>query len=164
MVFGLSLHTFTILHVIITLIAVVSGVVVVVGMLGARRLRGWTALYLVTIILTNVTGFMFPISGFTPGLGVGVVSLVLLALALYALYARHLSGHWRWVFVATAVAALYLDVFVLIVQLFGKVPSLHALAPTGSEPPFVVTQTAALAIFLVLGIAAAMRFRPVAAI
>ena len=160
MIFGLSVQAFTVVHVIITLIALFSGFVVVCGMLGARRLRGWTALFLVTIILTSVTGFMFPINGFTPALGTGIVSLAILALALFALYVKRLNGSWRWIYVVTAVTALYFDVLVLIVQLFQKVPTLRALAPTQSEPPFLFAQGVAVIFFLILGIAASKRFRP----
>jgi hypothetical protein len=162
MIIGLSIHIFTLLHVAITLVAIASGLIVLFGMLGAHRLPGWTALFLATTILTSVTGFMFPIHGFTPALGVGMVSLVVLAITLLALYSKHLTGAWRWIYVATAVTALWFNVFVLIVQSFQKVPALHALAPTQSEPPFLITQGAALAAFLVLGILAALKFRPAA--
>ena len=160
MIIGLSVHNFTLLHVAITLVAIASGVVVLFGMLGAQRLPGWTALFLVTTILTSVTGFMFPIQGFTPALGVGIISMVILAIALLALYSRRLAGAWRWVYVATAVTALWFNVFVLIAQSFQKISALQALAPTQSEPPFVIAQGVALAAFLVLGILAALRFRP----
>jgi len=160
MIIGLSIQNFTLLHVAITLIAIASGLIVLFGMLGAHRLPGWTALFLVTTILTSVTGFMFPIHGFTPALGVGVISMVILAIALLALYSKHLAGPWRWIYVATAVTALWFNVFVLIVQSFQKLSTLQALAPTQSEPPFLVAQGVALAVFLVLGILAAARFRP----
>jgi hypothetical protein len=160
MIVGLSIHTFTIIHVIISLVAIASGIVVLIGMLGAHRLSGWTALFLVTTILTSVTGFMFPIHGFTPALGTGIVSLVVLGVALIALYAKHLAGSWRWIYVTAAATALYFNVLVLIVQSFQKVPALHALAPTQSEPPFLISQGVALVAFLVLGFIAASRFRP----
>ena len=162
MIIGLSIHNFTLLHVAITLVAIASGLIVLFGMLGAHRLPGRTALFLATTVLTSVTGFMFPIHGFTPALGVGIVSLVVLAIALLALYGKHLTAAWRWIYVATAVIALWFNVFVLIVQSFQKVPALHALAPTQSEPPFLIAQGVALAAFLVLGIMAGLRFRPVA--
>ena len=162
MIIGLSIHNFTLLHVAITLVAIASGLIVLFGMLGAHRLPGWTALFLVTTILTSVTGFMFPINGFTPALGVGAVSLVILAIALLALYGKHLAGAWRWIYVATAVTALWFNVFVLIVQSFQKIPVLQTLAPTQSEPPFLIAQGVVLAVFLVLGILAAWRFRPAA--
>ena len=160
MIAGLSIENFTILHVAISLIAIVSGLVVLFGMLGARRLPSWTALFLVTTILTSVTGFMFPINGLTPAIVVGLMSIVILAIALMALYVKHLSGAWRWIYVTTALAALYFNVFVLIVQSFQKVPALQKLAPTQSEPPFSVTQGVVLVAFLVLGTMAARRFRP----
>lgn len=164
MVIGLSIHIFTIVHVGITLVAIASGLVVLFGMLGAQRLPAWTALFLVTTILTSVTGFMFPIHGFTPGLGIGAVSMLVLAVALIALYAKHLVRSWRWIYVATAVSALYFNVLVLIVQSFQKVPTLNTLAPTQSEPPFLIAQGVALMAFLFLGIAAVFRFRPAPAI
>ncbi len=160
MIIGLSIQNFTLLHVAITLVAIASGMIVLFGMLGAHRLPGWTALFLVTTILTSVTGFMFPIHGFTPALGVGTISLVILAIALLALYSKHLAGSWRWIYVATAVTALWFNVFVLIAQSFQKLPALQALAPTQSEPPFLIAQGVALAAFLVLGVLAASRFRP----
>ena len=159
MIAGLSIENFTILHVSISLIAIVSGLVVLFGMLGARRLPSWTALFLVTTILTSVTGFMFPINGLTPAIVVGLMSIVILAIALMALYVKHLSGAWRWIYVTTALAALCFNVFVLIVQSFQKVPALQKLAPTQSEPPFSVTQGVVLVALLVLGTMAARRFR-----
>src|SRR5512140_3108559 len=158
MIIGLSIDNFTLLHVAITLIAIVSGFIVLFGMLGAHRLPGWTVLFLVTTILTSVTGFMFPIHGFTPALGVGIISMVILAVALLALYSKHLAGPWRWIYVAATVSALWFNVFVLIVQSFQKLSVLHALAPTQSEPPFLIAQGVALAAFLVLGIMASVRF------
>ncbi|HEX9070741.1 MAG TPA: hypothetical protein VF852_02190 [Pseudolabrys sp.] len=164
MVVGLSIHIFTIVHVGITLVAIASGLVVLFGMLGAHRLPAWTALFLLTTILTSVTGFMFPIHGFTPALGVGAVSMLVLAVALIALYAKRLVGSWRWIYVVAAVAALYFNVLVLIVQSFQKVPTLNTLAPTQSEPPFLIAQGVALMALLFLGIAAVFRFRPAPAI
>jgi hypothetical protein len=160
MILGLSVANFTVLHVIISLIAIVSGLVVLFGMLGSHRLPGWTALFLIATILTSVTGFLFPIHGFTPALAVGAVSLVVLAVALIALYGRHLAGAWRWIYVVMAVTALWFNVFVLIAQSFLKVSLLHALAPNDDEPPFLIVQGLTLAIFVVLGILAAVRFRP----
>jgi hypothetical protein len=162
MILGLSIENFTTLHVAISLVAIASGLVVLVGMLRARRLPGWTALFLLTTVLTSVTGFMFPISGFTPAIGVGVVSMVILAVALAALYVKRLDRFWRWVYVTTALAALYFNVFVLIAQSFQKVPGLRTLAPTQSEPPFLIAQVAALIAFLVLGAMATRKFRPLA--
>jgi len=162
MIIGLSLQTFTTIHVIISLLAIASGIVVLIGMLGSHRMQGLTALFLITTILTSVTGFLFPIHGFTPGLGTGIVSVVLLAVALYGLYGKGLVGTWRWIYVACAVSALYLNVLVLIVQSFQKVPKLQVLAPTQSEPPFLITQSAALVVFLIVGVVAALKFHPAA--
>jgi len=159
MINGLLIHTFTIVHVVISLIAIVSGLVVVFGMLGAHRLPLWT-LFLVTTILTSVTGFMFPIHGFTPGLGTGAVSIAVLAVAVFALYLKHLTGAWRSTYVTAAVLALYLNVLVLIVQSFQKISLLHALSPTQSEPPFLMVQVGTLVAFVTIGIAAVSRFRP----
>jgi len=161
MIIGLSFHTFTIVHVAISLIAIVSGLVVVIGMLGAHRLPLWTWLFLVTTILTSVTGFMFPIHGFTPGLGTGAVSIAVLAVAVFALYLKHLTGAWRSTYVTAAVLALYLNVLVLIVQSFQKkISLLHALSPTQSEPPFLMAQVGTLVAFVAIGIAAVSRFHP----
>jgi hypothetical protein len=152
------LTTFTKVHVVISLIGIVAGFVVAFGLLTLRRLDVWTALFLVMTLLTSVTGFFFPFHGFTPAIGVGIVSLVVLALAIFARYVRKLAGAWRWIYVVAAMLALYLNVFVLIVQLFQKVPALKALAPTQAEPPFLVTQLSALVIFVVLTVFAATRF------
>ncbi len=154
---GLTIYTNV--HVAISLVAIASGFIVLFGLLAGRRLDGWTAFFLATTVATSVTGFGFPIHGFTPGLGIGVVSLLVLAVAIYARYARHLAGVWRRVYVGGAVIALYLNFLVLIVQSFQKVPPLKALAPTQSEPPFVLAQLVALAAFIALGILAATRFR-----
>jgi phosphoglycerol transferase MdoB-like AlkP superfamily enzyme len=160
MILGLSIAQFTLLHVIISIVAIASGIAVAVGMLGSHRMVGWTMVFLVTTILTSVTGFMFPIKGFTPAIGVGTILLLILLVTLIALYNRHLTGAWRWIYVSTAVIALWFNVFVLIAQSFQKVPSLKTLAPTGAEPPFLIVQGAALAVFVMLGIAAALKFRP----
>ena len=147
-------------HVVLSLIGIASGFIVLYGLLTGRALRCWTALFLATTILTSVTGFPLPPFGFDPPRAVGTLSLVLLAIAVLALYAFRLAGAWRWIYVATAVASLYLNVFVGVVQAFMKVPSLHALAPTQSEPPFAVTQGVVLLIFVALGILAAIGFHP----
>jgi hypothetical protein len=160
MILGMSIPSFTLLHVIITLIAIASGLVVVGGMFASHRLPGTTAVFLLTTVLTSVTGFLFPIRGFTPGLGVGIVSCVILAIALYAYYGKYLAGAWRWIYVVTAIAALYFNVVVLIVQSFQKVAALAALAPTQSDPPFVITQVVVMVIFILIGIFAAVKFRP----
>lgn len=160
MIAGLSIENFTTLHVAISLIGIVSGLIVLARMLRARSLPGWTALFLVTTILTSVTGFMFPINGLTPAIVVGLISIVILAIALMALYLKQLRGAWRWIYVVTALMALYFNVFVLIVQAFQKVPVLQKLAPTQSEPPFQIAQGVTLVAFLVLGTLAARKFRP----
>ena len=153
------MKTFTLIHVAISLVGILSGLVVMCGLLTAKRLDGWTRLFLVTTIATSATGFFFPFHGITPAIIVGIISLVLLAVAIIARYARHLAGVWRWIYVVTAMVALYLNVFVLIVQLFQKVPALKALAPTQSELPFAVAQLLTLALFFILTIFAALRFR-----
>jgi hypothetical protein len=163
MILGLSLSAFTTVHVIISLVAIAAGLVVVFGMLGNKRLPGWTAFFLLTTILTSVTGFMFPFDKLLPSHITGIISLVVLAIALLALYVFHLSGGWRWIYVVAAVAALYLNVFVAVVQSFLKVSFLTPLAPTQSEPPFLIAQLAVLAIFVVLGFLAVRRFHPAAA-
>ncbi len=156
------MNAFLVFHVALSLVGILTGFVVVFGLVGSKMCRGWTTVFLWTTLATSVTGFLFPIHGFTPALGTGIVSVIVLAFTFYALYAKKLFGGWRTVYVVTAVLAQYLNFFVLIVQSFLKVPALHALAPTGSEPPFAVTQGAALLFFIVVGIVAARKFHPVA--
>ena len=163
MILGMSLGAFTILHVAITLIAIGSGLIVVGGMLASDRLPVTTALFLFTTVLTSVTGFLFPIHGFTPALGVGIAACVILAVALFALYKERLAGPWRWIYVITAVVSLYLNVFVLVVQSFVKVAALNSLAPTQTEPPFAITQAVVLAIFILITLIAVIKFRPLKA-
>ena len=160
MVLGLSLSAFTTLHVVISLIGIASGLVVLYGMLASQRFPGWTALFLATTVLTSVTGLLFPFSSVTPAIIVAVLSLVLLTVALLALYVFQLAGGWRWVYVTTALASLYLNAFVGVVQAFQKLAFLQPLAPTQSEPPFAAAQLAVLAIFVGLGALAVRRFRP----
>jgi hypothetical protein len=157
MIFGMTAFTFV--HVVLSLIGIASGLAVAFGLLTANRLDGWTVLFLVTTVLTSLTGFLFPFTVFKPSYVVGVISLIALAIAIFARYGRHLTGAWRWIYVIAAVIALYLNVFVLIVQLFAKVPALKELAPTQSEPPFKITQLATLVLFILLGIFAVKRFR-----
>jgi hypothetical protein len=152
--------TFTLIHVALSLIGIVSGLMVALGLLGAKRLDGFTAIFLVTTVLTSVTGFFFPFHGVTPGIVVGIISLVMLAIAILARYIGHIAGAWRWIYVVTAMISLYLNVFVLVAQLFEHVPALHALDPTQSGPPFKITQLVVLVIFLVWTIAAAIKFHP----
>jgi len=153
--------TYTLVHVVISLIGIGSGLVVVVGLLASRHLDGWTALFLVSTVATSATGFGFPFDHLLPSHIVGLLSLVVLALAIVARYARHLAGAWRWIYVVSAVVALYFNVFVLVVQAFLKVPALSALAPTQSEPPFLITQLVVLLLFAALGFVAVRRFHTV---
>ena len=159
MVFGMTLSTFTLLHVVISLIGIGSGIIVLAGLLTGKRLDGWTALFLATTVTTSVTGFGFPFDHLLPSHKVGMISLVVLAIAIPARYTFHLSGAWRKIYVIGAVLALYLNVFVLVVQGFLKVSALNALAPTQTEPPFLVAQLAVLALFVLLGVRAVKRFK-----
>jgi hypothetical protein len=159
MVFGMTLGSYTLIHVMVSLVGIGSGLVVLFGLLGGKRLAGWTGLFLATTVATSVTGFGFPVEHFLPSHGVGIISLVALGIAILALYAKHLAGGWRRTYVITSVIALYLNCFVAVVQSFEKIEPLRALAPTQSEPPFAVAQLAVLALFVGLGILAAKRFR-----
>src|SRR6266481_8848914 len=127
------MKAFTQIHVAISLIAIASGLVVMFGLLTRNRLDRWTALFLLTTVLTSVTGFFFPFHGFTPAIGVGIISLLVLAVAIYARYPGQLAGHWRWIYVVTAVIALYFNAFVAVVQAFEKVPALKVMAPSQTE-------------------------------
>jgi hypothetical protein len=150
----------TVTHVAISLIGIAAGLVSLAGMLGGRRLDGWTAAFLASTIATSVSGFAIAADRVLPSHVVGALSLLVLAAAVYARYRRDLAGRWRIVYVVTAVLALYLNVFVGVIQAFLKVPALHGLAPTQAEPPFVVAQLAVLATFAGLAVAAVVRFRP----
>ena len=158
-VFGISLATYTCIHVLISLIGIGTGLVVLFGLIAGRRLEGWTAAFLGTTVATSVTGFGFPFEHVLPSHVVGVISVVVLTAAIAARYAFRLRGAWRRVYVVTASLALYLNVFVGVVQSFLKVPALRALAPRQTEPPFVLSQGIVLVLFVVLGIVAAIRFR-----
>jgi hypothetical protein len=162
MVLGMSLATFTLVHVIISLIAIVAGIVAMFGMLGSNRMPGMTALFLLTTILTNATGFLFPFEGFKPSYVIAGLSLVLLAIACLALYGMKLSGAWRWIYAVTALLSLYFNVFVLVIQSFLKIPALTALAPGNppSGPVFGVVQGIVLLFFVLMIIGAVRRFRP----
>jgi hypothetical protein len=160
MMLGFSISAFTTFHVVISLIGIATGLVVLRAMLGGRHLGGLTATFLGSTVLTSVTGFMFPFNQLLPSHIVGLISLGVLALALVALYGKGLSGGWRSVYVITATVALYLNVFVGVVQAFQKFGVLHALAPTQAEAPFVVAQLAVLALFAVLGYLAIKRYHP----
>jgi len=159
MVFGMTLATYTLVYVELSLVGIGSGLVVLFGLLAGKRLGGWTGLFLATTVATSVTGFGFPFDHFLPSHSVGILSLVVLAFAMLALYSFHLVGAWRRIYVICAVIALYLNIFVAVVQAFEKVPDLRALAPTQSEPPFAIAQLLVLALFVALGIAAAKKFR-----
>jgi hypothetical protein len=159
MILGMSLAAFTYLHVAISLIGIAAGLVVLIGMIGNRRIPAATALFLVTTVLTSVTGFLFPFHGVTPGIVIGILSLIVLLIAIVALYARGLAGAWRGTYVITASVALYFNFFVFIVQSFEKVPALKAIAPTQASPVFGLTQLVVMAIFVVLTILAYKRFR-----
>jgi len=160
MTWGIPTDTFVQIHVLLSLVGIAAGLIVLYGFLTARRFPGWTALFLATTILTSVTGFPLPPFGFDPARAVAVISLILLAIATAALYVFNLRGAWRWIYVCGAVAALYLNVFVAVVQSFQKLPFLRPLAPTQSEPPFAMTQLAVLVGFVVLGVLAVIRFHP----
>ena len=153
MSFGLTIFTYV--HVALSLVGIGSGLVVLGGLFAGKRLDRWTALFLWTTVLTSVTGFFFPVEHFMPSHALGIVSLLVLGVAIVARYPFHLSGAWRPAYVVGCVSALYLNVFVLVAQLFQKVPVLHELAPAQSEPPFLLTQSLLLAVFVVLTIAAA---------
>jgi hypothetical protein len=159
---GMSLSTFTAFHVIISLIAIVSGLIVMFGLLGSNRRPSLTATFLLFTILTSATGFLFPFDKLLPSHMIGIVSLLLLGIACIALYVMKLSGAWRWIYVLTAMIALYLKVFVLVIQSFLKLGPLHALAPSipPSEPPFAVAQGIVLLFFVLVIVGAVRRFRP----
>lgn len=163
MVLGMSLSLFTQIHVIISLVAIVSGLIATAGMLMNRPLPAMTALFLFTTILTSVTGFFFPFHGVTPAIIVGILSLVILLIASIARYSRHLAGGWRGIYIVTAMFALYLNCFVLVAQLFEHVPAFHVHAPTGTEPPFKILQAIVLITFVILTVVAVRKFRPVPA-
>jgi hypothetical protein len=160
MILGMSTSAFTLFHVVISLIAIVTGIIVAVTMLGSRSTSGWTAVFLATTALTSITGFLFPRDHVLPAHIVGAVSLLILMIATAALYGYRLAGSWRWIYVVSALVSLYLNVFVLVIQAFLKVAILNALAPTQSDPVFIVAQLIVLALFVVLGLMALRRFHP----
>ena len=159
----LGMTPFTLFHVILSLIGIATGLVVLSGLLRSDTRPGWTFIFLLTTVGTSVTGFLFPFSGFTPAIGVGIISMIFLIAAIVALYAFGLAGAWRWIYVLSAVVSLYLNVFVLVVQSFQKFPSLNALAPTQSEPPFAIVQGIVLLLFILAGILSVRRFYPLRA-
>src|SRR5256885_13747443 len=154
------LQIYIIIHTLISLIAIFTGVVVLFGLLAGNRVDGWTKWFLITAVLTTATGFFFPFHGFTPAIGLGIISLPFLALTIYARYPKHLAGAWRWIYAISAVICLYFNLFVLVVQLFEKVPALHTMAPTQTESPFKLTQVCVLVVSAVLAIIAVIRFHP----
>ena len=160
MILGLSLETFTFLHVVLSLVGIMTGLILVALMLSNAPIAGWNAFFLISTVLTSVTGFFLPSDAFGLAHILGLVSLIALAIALFAVYGRRLSGVWRPIYVGGVVLALYLNVFVAIAQSFQKFAYLHQFAPTGSEPALAVTQTCVLILFLILGIAALRRYHP----
>lgn len=161
MILGMSISTFTLVHVLISLIGIGSGLIALYGLLNGKLLAGWTPLFLVSTALTSITGFLFLVEHLLPSHKVGIISLVVLAIAIGALYLFHLAGKWRATYVISALTALYLNCFVGVVQSFMKIPALHAMAPNGNEPSFLVAQIIVLLIFIALGIFATKRFRGV---
>jgi uncharacterized protein YggT (Ycf19 family) len=157
MIFGMTIVTFV--HVLLSLIGIFAGLVVMFGLLASKPRKGWTAVFIWTTVATSVTGFLFPFHRFLPSHAIGIISLLVLAVAIYALYGRHLAGAWRRIYAVMAMLALYLNVFILIVQLFMKVPALRALAPTQTEGPFKLTQLVVLTAFVVLTILASIKAR-----
>jgi hypothetical protein len=159
MVLGMSLATYTVIHVAISLIGIGTGLIVLFGLLSGKLLSPWNGIFLLFTVLTSVTGFLYPYEKVTPGIILGILSMIVLAIALLALYAFHLKGIWRTTYVVSAMIALYFNCFVLIAQSFMKVPFLHALAPTGTEAPFKIAQTLLLILTVALIVMAAKRFR-----
>ena len=163
MILGLSFQTYTLIHTVISLIGIASGLVALYGMVAGKPLDVWTPIFLISTVLTSVTGFGFPFTQLLPSHVFGIISLAVLAVAIIGLYVFRLSGAWRWIYIACAVFALYLNCFVGVVQAFMKIPALKALAPTQAEPPFLVAQLLLLVVFIVLGFLAVRRFTPAAA-
>jgi hypothetical protein len=146
------LNALTIFHVVLSLIGIGSGVVAIYGLLKAKTPGGWTQVFLATTAATSITGFLFPFHGVTPAQVLGVLSLIALTIASFSIYRYHSQGIWRRTYAITAVMALYFNFFVLVVQLFRRVPALSATAPTQSEPPFQMAQLAVLLLFAAIGI------------
>lgn len=158
MIFGMT--TFTFVHVVLSLIGLISGCVVLYGLLTADRMDVWSPIFFVSTLATSITGFGFSFHGFTPGIGVGILSLIALPATITGRYGFSLAGHWRAIYVVGSVMGLYFNVLVLGAQAFAKIPALHALAPNGSEPPFAIAQGAVLVLFIFLGSLSARRFHP----
>ena len=155
-----ALQYFTLVHVIISLIGIASGFGALSGLLAGRLLTRWQAVFLATTVATTVTGFFFPFHGFTPAIGVGIITTLLLVVAIYAYASQKVAGKWRSAFIGSSIAALYLNCFVLVVQLFQKMPALNALAPKQTEPAFIVTHLIVLTIFIALALAALKQPHP----
>ena len=160
MILGMSTSTFTLLHVLISLAGIGSGAIVVFGLFNGKRLDGWTAIFVTTTVLTSVTGFLFPITHITPGIILGILSLLILTPTILARYVYELLGGWRATYVVGAMIALYFNCFVAVVQSFEKIPALKALAPTQKEPPFAIAQLFLLVLFVVIGVLAFRKFHP----
>lgn len=154
------LRIYTIIHTLISLVAIFSGLVVLFAMLSGHRAKDWTKWFLIAAVATTLTGFFFPFHGVTPAIILGIITVPVLAITIFARYSRRLAGPWRWMYVIGAVMTLYFNLFVLVVQLFEKVPVLHAAAPTQTESPFKFTQLAVLVVSILLGIIAVIRFHP----
>lgn len=159
MIWGLSTPSFTLLHVMISLLAIGYGFAALLGMIKSRYYPRITAVFLMMTALTSITGFAFPNAHITPAIKLGILSMIVLALTVPALYVFRLGGSWRAVYVVGATLALYFNFFVLIVQSFQKVPALRALAPHGTEPPFAIAQGVALLAFIALGTMAVRNFK-----
>jgi hypothetical protein len=160
MIFGLSIATYTLIHVVLSLVGIVAGLVVAGGLVAGTRPERWAAVFLVTTVAANVTGFGFPFVHFLPSHAVGIISLVVLAAVIVAHYVKHFAGRWRTTYAVGVVLATYFNVFVLVAQLFKRIPVLFVAAPTQSEPPFALTQALVVALFIWLGVAAVKGFRP----
>jgi uncharacterized membrane protein SirB2 len=159
MILGMTVSTFTLVHVVLSLVGIGSGLLVLYGFLKEKRFDGATAIFLATTVLTSLTGFLFPVEHLLPSHIIGILSLVVLGVAIVGRYACRMAGSWRWIYAVCAVVALYLNVFVAVVQAFLKQPTLHALAPTQKEPPFLIAQLVVMVVFIVLGSLAVSRFR-----
>ena len=160
MILGMSISAFTQFHVILSLIGIAAGLVALVGLMANRLLSAVNGLFLITTVLTSVTGFLFPFKGVTPGIILGVLSMIALILAIVALYGGKLDGAWRGTYVISAAIALWFNVFVLFAQSFAKIPALKSIAPTQASPAFGITQAIVLIIFILLALRAFKRFRP----
>jgi len=160
MILGLSLVQFTYLHVFMSLIGIGAGIFIIFGLLTSRRLSILTSLFLITTVLTSVTGFLYPFNGMTPGIVLGILSMIVLILAIIGLYVRKLAGAWRGIYVVSVIVAFYFNFFVLVAQAFDKVPVLHAVAPSQKSPGFMITQLAVLLIFILLTVRAVKKFHP----